>query len=54
MNSLVVPSGKTLDDIPLSLCGKQVVGPSGLPAAVAKSKLELTNRTNTSGNQSCL
>ena len=32
---LVVPLGKTLNEMPLSLCGRQVVGPSSLPIVVA-------------------
>ena len=34
---LVVSLGKTLNGVPLSLCGRQVAGPSSLPIVVAPS-----------------
>ena len=33
---LVVSLGKTLNGMPPSLCGRQVVGPSSLPVVVAQ------------------
>ena len=37
---LVVSLGKTLNRTPLSLCGRQMMGPSSLPIVVAPVKLK--------------
>ena len=37
VNLLVVSLGKAFNGMPPSLCGKQMVGPSSLPAVVAQS-----------------
>ena len=34
---LVVSLGKTFNEMPPSLCGRQMVGPSSLPVVVAQS-----------------
>ena len=36
-NLLVVSLGKALNGMPTSLCGRQVLGPSSIPAVVAQS-----------------
>ena len=41
---LVVSLGETLNGIPPSLCGKQVVGPSSLPVVMAQSDERHANR----------
>ena len=46
---LVVYLGKTLSGMPLSLCDRQVVGPSGLTVVVAPVKLK-TRKSSVSAN----
>ena len=41
---LVVSLGKALNEMPPSLCGRQVVGPSSLPVVVAQSDERHANR----------
>ena len=41
---LVVSMGKVLDGMPLSSCGRQVVGPSSLPLVMAQSDVRHSNR----------
>ena len=41
---LVVSLGKALKGMPLSLCGRQVVGPSSLPVVEGQSNRRLANR----------
>ena len=41
---LVVSSGKALNGMPPSLCGRQMVGPSSLPVVVAQSDERHANR----------
>ena len=41
---LAVSLGKALNGMPPSLCGKQMVGPSSLPVAVAQSDERHANR----------
>ena len=41
---LVVSLGKALNGMPPSLCGRQMVGPSSLPAVVAQSDERHANR----------
>ena len=41
---LVVSLGKALNGMPLSLCGRQMVGPSSLPVVVAQSDERHANR----------
>ena len=36
---LVVSLGKTLNEMPRSLCGRQMVGPSNLPVVIAPVKM---------------
>ena len=40
---LVVFLGKALNEIPSSLCGKQMMGSSSLPVTVAQSEKRLAN-----------
>ena len=41
---LVVSLGKALNGMPPSLCGRQMAGPSSLPAVVSKSVERHANR----------
>ena len=41
---LVVSLGKALNEMPPSLCGRQVMGPSSLPVVVAQSDERHANR----------
>ena len=43
-SSLVVSLGKTLNGMPSSLCGRQMVGPSSLPVVVVQSDERHVNR----------
>ena len=43
---LAVSLGKALNGMPLSLYGKQMVGPSSLPVVVAPSDKRPANRAN--------
>ena len=48
---LVVSLGKTLNGMPPSLCGKQVLGSSSLPFVVAQSDERQTNRARVHGHE---
>ena len=41
---LVVSLGKALNEMPSSLCGRRMVGPSSLPVVVAQSDERHANR----------